>query len=454
MNAQRQSVHSALRETRRALVASLARDRLPALINALHPSEIARLLSALPTAERDQAWHEVERSKRGRVLAELGPEVRRALIRPGGADADLETVVASARDMDMDDLADLTAELPEAVVRHVLASLGRADRERLRRALQYPPDSAGGLMNPQVFSVRPDVSAEVVLRYLRMRRPRCDIDSVFVVDRRERLLGIIPLERLATAQLDARAGALMDTRTSALNPKVPARKVAQLFADRDLTSVAVVGRGGRLLGRITADDVVDVIREEGEATVRRLGQLPARGDFFGGVLRSVAQRSPWLAFGLLGATMTALIVTEFVETLRTASEVAALMPVVASLAGVLGLQTATVTVRGLALGHIGPHNRARLLAREMSIALLLWSALGGAFWLATMGWSESAWTSVAAAGALGIAFILAAAFGILAPQLLQRIGIDPLFATSGIMAATDVIAYGSVLVLVTWLLAR
>jgi magnesium transporter len=349
----------------------------------------------------------------------------------------------------------LSAQVSDALVGQVLASLDRADRARLRRALSYPPDSAGGLMTPEVLSVRPDVTVEVVLHYLRMRRPLpTKLDSVFVVDRRERLLGVIPLERLATAQLDTFAGALMDARTSAVAPEVPARSVAELFADRNLISLAVIGRRGRLLGRITADDVVDVIREQGEASVRRLGQLPARADFFTGTLRSVAQRSPWLAFGLLGAAMTALIVMQFLETLRTAAEVTALMPVVASLAGVFGLQTATVTVRSLALGHIGPHNRTRVLIREVSIALLLWSVLGGVLWLATLGWSESAWTSAAAAVALGPAFVLAAAFGILAPQLLKRIGIDPLFATSGVTAATDVIAYGSVLVLVTWLLAR
>jgi magnesium transporter len=310
-------------------------------------------------------------------------------------------------------------------------------------------------MNADVLSVRADVTAEVVLRYLRMRRPApTELDSVFVVDRGERLLGAIPLERLATAQLDTFAGALMDARTSAVSPMVPAREIAQLFTHRDLTSLAVVGERGKLLGRVTADDVVDLIREEGEATVRRLGQLPARADFFTGVLRTAAQRAPWLAFGLLGAVTTALIVMQFVETLRMAGEVAALMPVVASLAGVFGMQTATVTVRGLALGHVGPHNRTRLLGREMAIGLLLWSVLGVALWLATAGWSESVWTSGAAALALGVTLVLAGAFGILAPQILQRMRIDPLFATSGVTAVTDVVAYASVLVLTTWLLTR
>ena len=329
-----------------------------------------------------------------------------------------------------------------------MRSLATDNLTRPHRALRYPADSAGGLMSPEVISVRANLTAEVILRYLRTRRPLpSGLDSVFVVDRRERLLGAIPLERLATAQLDTLATAIMNPRTSAVSPTVSAQEVAQLFADRNLTSLAVVDSGGRLLGCITADDAVDVIREQGEAVVRRLGQLPVRADFFAGVVRTALQRSPWLAFGLLGAAMTALVVMQFEATLRSAGEVAALMPVVASLAGVFGMQTATVTVRGLALGHIGPHNRARLLGRAIWVGLLLWIVLGSILWLVTMGWFESALMSTAAALALGIAFILAPAFGILAPQMLERMRIDPLFATSGVTAVTDVIAYGSVLLL-------
>jgi magnesium transporter len=242
-------------------------------------------------------------------------------------------------------------------------------------------------------AVRADVTVEAILRYLRERRPLpSELDSVFVVDRHERPLGSIPLERLATAQLDTLAATLMDARPS------------------------------------------------------------ARTDFFADVLRMALQRSPWLAFGLLGSAMTALVVMQFEATLRRAGEVAALMPVVASLAGVFGIQTATVTVRGLALGHIGPHNRARLLGEAMLIGLLLWSALGSIFWLVTLGWFESAAMSTAAVLALGLTLVLAPVFGVIAPQILERMRVDPVFATSGVTAVMDVIAYSSVLLLVTWII--
>jgi magnesium transporter len=318
---------------------------------------------------------------------------------------------------------------------------------------QNVADSAGDLMDPEVISVRPDVTVEVILRYLRTRRPLPrGLDGVFVVDRKERLLGAIPLERLATAHVDRLARELMDTRISALGTRAPAADVVQLFADRDLTSLAVVGRRGQLLGRITSDDAVDVIRDQGEVAVRRLGHLSARTDFFAGVFRTFAQRLPWLAFGLLGAALTALVVVQFEETLRKAGEVAALMPVVASLAGVFAVQTAMITVRGLARGHIRSHNRARLLGREVSIGLLLWGALGSGMWLATNAWSESAGISGAAALALGLSLVFAAGLGLLLPLTLERLGIDPVFAPSGVTAATDVVAYATVLLFSTWVL--
>jgi magnesium transporter len=448
VNAQVQSVRTELRKARGLARAGHAPERLVSLINALRPAEIADLLQALPPPDRRWIWRLVESSARGRVLSELSREARRELLRSPEGRSDFAWLLAGARAMDIDDLADLTEDLPETVVRHVLASLGRADRQRLHRALRYPADSAGGLMNPDVISVRPDVTVEVVLRYLRMRRPLpSELDTLLVVDRRQRFLGALALERLATAKPQKMAGDLLDARAPVVSPNAPAREVAQLFADLDLTSLAVVGRGGRLLGRITADDVVDAIREDAEATVRRLGHLPARGDFFSSVVRTVAQRSGWLAFGLFGAAMTALIVAQFEETIRRATAVAVLMPMVASLGGVLAMQTATLTVRGLALGQIGPHNRARLLIREFFIALLVSGALAAIFWAATAWWLSSIPLAVTGASALVLTLMLAAVLGVSVPLFLQRIGLDPAFSTSAMTAATDGIAYGSVLAL-------
>jgi magnesium transporter len=326
------------------------------------------------------------------------------------------------------------------------ATLSRADRARLRRALWYPADTAGGLMNPDVLTVRPDVTVDVVLRYLRMRRPLPPtLDALFVVDRHERFLGVIPLDRLATAAPEKLAGELLDVSAPSVAPTAPAHEVAQLFADLDLNSLAVVGRKGRLLGRITADDAVDVMLEETDVAVRRLGYLSARADFFSGVFRTFLHRSGWLALGLFGAAVTGLIVSQFEETIERMGEVAVLMPIVASLGGIFATQTATLTVRGLALGQIGPHNSARLLRREILIALLLWIALGVTLWASTSWWLGNPLITIFGSLTLGLTLTLAAVLGVSIPVLLQRIGVDPAFSTSAMTSATDGIAYGSVL---------
>jgi magnesium transporter len=344
--------------------------------------------------------------------------------------------------------------MSDAVVQHVLASLERTDRERAQAARHYPPHTAGQLMDSDVLCVRPNMTVEVVLRYLRARAPLpSELDGVFVVDRHDRFLGAIPLERLVTARRETLAKALMNPRTTAIAPNTSVGDVAQLFADLNLTSLAVVGPRGKLLGRITSDDVVDVMREETETALRRMGHLPARDDFLSGVLRTVMHRSAWLAFGLLGACVTSLLILQFQDTIHRAVEVAALMPIVASLGGVFAVQTATLTVRALALGQIGPHNCARLLSRELMIALVLSCLLGVAMWIATTHLFGNALMGAATVVGLGVTFVVSGALGVLVPLAVQRIGFDPVFAASGITVATDAIAYVSVVGLATRLVA-
>jgi len=427
--------------------------RLYLLINTLHPAEIAALLRVLAPHDRRWARERIRRSNRADVLAKLGPEMRRELLSAGAPPVAVEPLHALQRAGENGDAADFAAELPEVVVRHVLDSLERSDRGRASAARHYPPHTAGQLMDTEVLCVRPNVSVEVVLRYLRARAPLPrELDAVFVVDRQDRFLGAIPLERLVSARRETLAKELISARTPAIVPRMSAWDVAKLFADLNLTSLAVVGRRGKLLGRITSDDVVDVMREETETALRRMGHLPARDDFLSGVLRTVMHRSAWLAFGLIGACVTSLMIMQFQETIHRAVEVAALMPVVASLGGVFAVQTATLTVRGLALGQIGPHNYVRLLSREVLIALALSVLLGMAVWIATVHLFGNARMSAASVAGLGVTFVVSGTLGVLIPLAVQRVGFDPVFTASGITVATDALAYVSVVGLATWLL--
>ena len=234
------------------------------MVAAMHPAEVASMLESLPPRQRELVWEFVDKEIEGDVLVELNENVRNELIE------EMETaeLVAAAKGMELDDLADLVRDLPETVTLQVLRSMDQRDRERLRNVLAWPDDSAGGLMNTDTVSVRPDVTLEVVLRYLRMRGdlpPRTD--SLFVVDRDDRYLGTIGLTRIITGDPDDAVGDSLDTDAPRIEPDTAAHEVAQLFQDRDLVSAAVVGREGKLLGRITVDDVVDVIREIGRAHV-------------------------------------------------------------------------------------------------------------------------------------------------------------------------------------------
>src|SRR5215213_2034201 len=314
----------------RALRTALAEGTLRSahrMINALHPAEIALLIESLPPAQREVVWEFVDHELEGEVLVELNENVRSALME--GMDAD--ELLAAAEDMELDDLADLVGDLPETVTQRLLKSMDLQDRERLRTVLSFPEDSAGGLMNTDTVSVRPDVTVEVVLRYLRMRGELPEkTDSLFVVDRRDRYLGTVALTRLLTEDPERAISELVDSEAPRIDPLMPAHEVTQLFQERDLVSAAVVNSDGRLLGRITIDDVVDVIREEAQHSMFSMAGLRDEEDIFAGVMISTKRRLVWLGINLATAMLASLVVQRFAGTIEKVAALAALMPIVAS----------------------------------------------------------------------------------------------------------------------------
>jgi len=356
------------------------------MVAAMHPAEVASMLESLPPRQRELVWEFVDKEIEGDVLVELNENVRNELIE------EMETaeLVAAAEGMELDDLADLVRDLPETVTLQVLRSMDQRDRERLRNVLAWPDDSAGGLMNTDTVSVRPDVTLEVVLRYLRMRGdlpPRTD--SLFVVDRDDRYLGTIGLTRIITGDPDDAVGDSLDTDAPRIEPDTAAHEVAQLFQDRDLVSAAVVGREGKLLGRITVDDVVDVIREEAEHSVLSMAGLQDDEDLFAAIVPSAQRRMLWLGINLVTAFLAASVVKSFEGTIEKVAALAALMPIVASMGGIAGTQTVTLLIRGLALGQVQWANARWLLFKEIAVAGfngIIWAVVVGmvtVFWFGT-----------------------------------------------------------------------
>ena len=420
------------------------------MVAAMHPAEIASMLESLPPRQRELAWEFVDKEIEGDVLVELNENVRNELIE------EMETaeLVAAAEGMELDDLADLVRDLPEAVTLQVLRSMDQRDRERLRNVLAWPEDSAGGLMNTDTVSVRPDVTLEVVLRYLRMRGelpPRTD--SLFVVDRDDRYLGTIGLTRIITGDPEATVGDSLDTDAPRIEPSTAAHEVAQLFQDRDLVSAAVVGHEGKLLGRITVDDVVDVIREEAEHSVLSMAGLQDEEDLFAGIVPSTRRRLLWLGINLLTAFLAASVVKTFEGTIEKVAALAALMPIVASMGGIAGTQTVTLIIRGLALGQVQWTNARWLLFKEIAVG-----GLNGLLWAFVVGCVAVIWFGTwkiagVIAAAMVINLLAAAAVGVIVPLILRRFEIDPALSAGVILTTfTDCIGFATLLGLGAWFL--
>jgi magnesium transporter len=421
------------------------------LVNSMHPAEVASLLESLPPTQREVVWDLVDPELEGDVLVELNDEVRAGLI----SEMEPEELVAATEGLEIDDLADLLSELPEAVNQQVLRSMDSQDRERLNAVLGFEEDTAGGLMNTDTVSVRPDVTLETVLRYLRMRGEIPDkTDALFVVNRHDRYLGVLPLTSLLTADPERTVGEVMDTGVEGLPPATPATQVAALFQDRDLVSAPVVSAiDHRLLGRITIDDVVDVIRDEAEHSVMSMAGLDEETDMFAGVVPSARRRGVWLGVNLATAFLAAWVVGLFESTIQQIVALAVLMPIVASMGGVAATQTLTLIVRGIALGQVERANARWLLTKEVAVAVLNGVAWASVVALGTYVWFRQ-WRISAVIFAAMVVNLIAAAFaGVVVPLGLKRFGVDPAVAGGVIVTTvTDVIGFASLLGLGTWLL--
>ena len=411
-------------------------------VNSLHPAEIASLLESLPPAKREIVWEFVDPELEGDVLVELNEQVRADLI--GGMNA--EELIAATEDMELDDLADLIGDLPEALNNQVLRSMDTQDRERLSAVLAYSQDSAGGLMNVDTVSVRGDVTIEVVLRYLRMRGELpVRTGRLFVVNRHDRYLGTLDIARLLTDDPDCTVGEIMD-QAATIDPEMPASEVAKLFEDRDLISAPVVNTEGRLLGRITIDDVVDVIREEADHSVKSLANLQDDEDLFSAILPSTRRRAIWLGVNLLTAFLASGVVGFFEATIDRVVALAVLMPIVASMGGICGTQTVTLIVRGLALGQVGWANARWLLFKELTVA-----TLNGLIWASVVGiYTVVFFKTWKIAGIIFAAMVInlmaAAIVGVAVPLILKKMRVDPALASGVILTTfTDCIGFAALL---------
>lgn len=418
-------------------------ERAEELVGAMHAAEVALLLESLPPAKRETVWDLVEDDDGGDVLAELNDEVRTGLLEYMDA-ADFR---AATEGMDLDDLADIVADLPEHKTSELIDSLDDNDRERLQAVLSYPEDTAGGLMNPDTISVRRYVSLGDVLDTLREHGqvPENTL-SLFVVDRNRRYVGTVSLAKLIASNPQQLVEEVMDTALSGINASTSDSDVAQLFQTKDLVTAPVIDDDGHLLGQITVDDVVDVIREQAEHEILGKAGLDEEDDIFAPVTTSARRRAVWLGINLATAFLAAFVVGLFEATLAQLVILAVLMPVVASMGGIAGTQTLTLMVRSMALGRVNDSNARWLMIKEFLIGVL-----NGLAWAIVVGLITvtffSGWDVALLIGcAVALNLVIAALAGFLVPVVLQRINIDPAIAGGVVLTTvTDVVGFASFL---------
>jgi magnesium transporter len=409
------------------------------LVGSLHPSEVARLLESLPPRERTVIWEMVSPEMEGDILVEVAEEVRDGLIEGMQTDE----LVAAIEGMELDDLADLVADLPEALTQEVLKSLDHQDRDRLHAVMSYDEDSAGGLMNVDIITVRPDVTLEVVLRYLRVRAEIPDgTDSIYVVNRDNEYFGSLLLSRLLTVDPSQFVAEVMSTDIQPIPAATPSEEVVWEFENQDLLSAPVVDNNNRVVGRITVDDVVDVIRDEAEHSLMGAAGLDEEDDMFAPVVKSARRRALWLGINLATAFLAASVVDLFQTTLDKIVLLAVLMPVVPSMGGVAGSQSLTIITRAIALGQIDKTNAERILRKELLVGLLNGLAWSIVVALATYLWFGDWRVGAVIAGALVINMSIAALAGFSVPLILKRLKIDPALAGGVVLTTiTDVVGY-------------
>jgi magnesium transporter len=420
---------------------------LRAELDQLHAAETADLLESLPPEERCQLWDLVPEGQEGEILSYLGDEARAVIL----DEMDHAELVAAAETMEVEDLVDVMEELPEDVTEALLRSLDEDRRRRVEATLTYEEGTAARLMSTDVISMRKDVKLAVVLRYLRRRTGLpSHTDALMVIADDGTYLGNLPIANVVTGDPEDSVEQVMKPMADWVRAEATEHELAVLFERRDLISVAVIDEHNRLLGRITVDDVVDIIRAEADAAMLHRAGLSEDEDLFAPMLPSMKRRALWLGINLVTVFLAAWVIGLFEHAIGKIVALAVLMPVVASMGGIAGSQTLTLTIRGLALDQIASGNVRWLFNKEFAIGLLnglLWAVVVSVI---TDFWFHQRGIALVIAAAMIINLLAAAVCGVMIPLVLKRLGIDPALSGAVILTTvTDVIGFMSFLGLAT-----
>jgi magnesium transporter len=406
--------------------------KLQNLLNELHPADIADILESLPIETRLTVWDLIKTENDGDILIEVSDAVRQTLI----ADMDSTELLAATEHLDADEIADIAADLPKNVLQDLLENLDIQNREKLESALSYPEETVGAIMDFDVVTIREDITLEVVLNNLRKIRKLPDhTDKLFVVDRSNLIIGILPLERLIVNQAKTYVRNIMSKDVVLFNPEDVAHEASNAFERYDLVTAPVVDTSNKLIGRVTVDAVMDYIRDETESEKLSMAGLREEEDMFSSIWKSVQNRWAWLAINLITAFIASRVIGIFEGSIEKVVALAALMPIVAGIGGNSGNQTTTMIVRAMAVGQVTFSNLRFLLYKEISVALLngvLWGSVLGLFAFLLYGNEKLGYVMTAA---MILNLILSAIMGVMIPLLMNRFGKDPAVGSSVLITA-------------------
>ncbi|MGB0204228.1 MAG: magnesium transporter [Neptuniibacter sp.] len=417
------------------------------LNHTLRPTEVARLIEKSPPKERQILWSLIAADLEADVLQHLGDDIQADIL----SRMDSEEVLALTESLESDDMVDILQQLPNRVMKETLKIMDKQNRRRVEKLLSYPEDTAGGLMNTDTTTIRPDITVETTLRYIRRHDEIPEMtDSLIVVSRKDSYIGLLPLTKLLVSDPSITIREIMNTDIEPINANMPDDQVAHLFEEHDLVSSPVVDDDGKLVGRITIDDVVDVIREDADHSLMSMAGLDEDEDTFAPVMKTTRRRAVWLGINLLTAFIASAVIGLFEDTIEKVVALAVLMPIVASMGGIAGSQTLTLVIRGQALGHVERSNAGWLLNREMIVG-----TLNGILWAAVIAVIATAWfqdinIGIIIALAIVINLVAGAIAGTLLPVGLKAMGIDPALAGSVLLTTiTDVVGFFAFLGLAT-----
>ena len=391
------------------------------LLNSLYPSEIADVIEGSPRNRRDLIWKLVSNENKGEALAEMSEEIRGNLLDELIDQDGTEGLAQIAENLDTDDLADIIKSLPKHLIRTAVKSLDKQNQDRLAKVLSFPDDTAGGLMNTDTINIRSSVTVEVLLKYIRRlgKLPE-QTDIIFVTDIMNKYFGYVSIQDLLISNPSSLVSEIMIEDKNIIDPDTDKHEVAKTFEDHDLLSAAVVDKDGVLLGRITVDDVVDVIRDEAEDSVLNMAGLNKEDDIFAPIFQSTKRRTVWLGANLLTAILAAAAIGIFEATIEKVVALAILMPIVASMGGIAGMQSLALVIRSQATNQIGESNSRLLIIKESLIGVLngiLWSSIVA---VAVYLWFDSVFLGTVIASALMINLIIGAISGVSLPLILKN----------------------------------